>query len=259
MGLIEHIQEQTYNDVIFVCKTGSTLFCNNCKDKDIVVVTASGEEYRRLLGYEDYDIFCRSVDGIKKMITFGDDKVPSVYAITFALAKGENVLYGTNPIQDFDYFAHKDEIVKTLIENAQKRDCNPRIRNGRNNDACLKQSIWLFANYFALVNNSLDFTAEQLEIIQKCHDNELPRSYAEEVYEKLLEMLPKQEQAEPETEVAQTLSYDELVDSKIRARYSVSQEFAILRQRDTKPAEFDEYNAYCEQCKAEAKAELKNS
>lgn len=53
-----------------------------------------------------------------------------------------------------------------------------------------------------------------------------------------------------------TISYDELVDSKIREKYSASQEFAILRQRDTKQEEFAEYNAYCEQCKAEARAEI---
>lgn len=58
----------------------------------------------------------------------------------------------------------------------------------RNWNACLQQTIWLFANYFALLNNSLDFTAEQLEILQKCHDNELPRTYADELYQNLLAM-----------------------------------------------------------------------
>lgn len=55
-----------------------------------------------------------------------------------------------------------------------------------------------------------------------------------------------------------TLEYDysALVDKKIRARYSISAELGILRQRDTKPEEFAEYNAYVEACKAEAKTEL---
>lgn len=47
--------------------------------------------------------------------------------------------------------------------------------------------------------------------------------------------------------------YEELVVSFISERYSVSNELAILRQRDTKPNEFAEYNAYCEECKARAK------
>ena len=55
-------------------------------------------------------------------------------------------------------------------------------------------------------------------------------------------------------------SWDELYESmiirKIRQRYSVNQELAILRQRDTKPNEFAEYNAFVEQCKAEVKEEL---
>lgn len=42
------------------------------------------------------------------------------------------------------------------------------------------------------------------------------------------------------------------IEQLIRQRYSVSDELAILRQRDAKPEEFAEYNAYAEWCKAEA-------
>ena len=51
--------------------------------------------------------------------------------------------------------------------------------------------------------------------------------------------------------------YPELVEELIRQRYTVSQELAIHRQRDTKPTEFAEYNSYCEECKATAKRILK--
>lgn len=51
-----------------------------------------------------------------------------------------------------------------------------------------------------------------------------------------------------------TMSYDEAVDAEIRKRYSMSQEFAILRQRDEKPAEYAEYFAYCEECKRRVKS-----
>ena len=53
-----------------------------------------------------------------------------------------------------------------------------------------------------------------------------------------------------------TIDYPQLVEKKIRTKYSVSAELAILRQRDTKPEEFAEYNAFCELCKVEAKTEL---
>ena len=51
--------------------------------------------------------------------------------------------------------------------------------------------------------------------------------------------------------------YESLIIRKIRKRYSVNQELAILRQRDDKPEEFTAYNAYVEQCKAEVKKVLR--
>lgn len=44
--------------------------------------------------------------------------------------------------------------------------------------------------------------------------------------------------------------YGEEVDKKIREKYSVSQEFSILRQKDEKPEEYKAYFDYCEECKA---------
>lgn len=48
-------------------------------------------------------------------------------------------------------------------------------------------------------------------------------------------------------------TYEERVEQLIRERYSLNQELAIQRQRDTKPSEFDEYFAYCEECNTKAK------
>jgi hypothetical protein len=53
------------------------------------------------------------------------------------------------------------------------------------------------------------------------------------------------------------IRYDEAVNQKIRERYTESQEFAILRQRDEKPDEFAEYYSYCEECKIFVKDLLK--
>lgn len=50
--------------------------------------------------------------------------------------------------------------------------------------------------------------------------------------------------------------YETKVNELIRRRYSVSQELAILRQREAKPEEFAAYNAYAEACKAEAREQL---
>lgn len=50
--------------------------------------------------------------------------------------------------------------------------------------------------------------------------------------------------------------YESRVERYIRQKYSLNAELAILRQRDTKPTEFSVYNAYAEECKAKAKADV---
>lgn len=57
----------------------------------------------------------------------------------------------------------------------------------------------------------------------------------------------------PYTESELQQQYENTVNALIREKYTLSQELAILRQRDTKPEEYNAYNAYCEECKAQAK------
>ena len=57
---------------------------------------------------------------------------------------------------------------------------------------------------------------------------------------------------EPLFEINQT--YKERVINRIREKYSVDDEIAIIRQRDTKPLEFQEYSSFVEQIKEEEKS-----
>ena len=71
----------------------------------------------------------------------------------------------------------------------------------------------------------------------------------------LQSITPAFDKAQAQTEAAekeywQNIPYDEAVNAKIRERYTESQEFAILRQKDEKPDEYAVYYAYCEECKA---------
>lgn len=62
--------------------------------------------------------------------------------------------------------------------------------------------------------------------------------------------ITQEELAEMQKEVA-TIPYEERIVNRIREKYSINDELAILRQRDTKPEEFEEYNAFVEKIKAE--------
>lgn len=60
----------------------------------------------------------------------------------------------------------------------------------------------------------------------------------------------------PKTDEQLRTEYENRVNTLIREKYSVSQEFAIMRQQSDKPDEYAEYYSYCEQCKTTAKAEI---
>lgn len=61
------------------------------------------------------------------------------------------------------------------------------------------------------------------------------------------------------TEQEKTILYEELIESKIRQKYTVSQEFAAQRKRYSEPEKFDEYNSYVEKCISDAKMEVLNA
>lgn len=48
-------------------------------------------------------------------------------------------------------------------------------------------------------------------------------------------------------------TYARVVDALVRERYTVSEELALLRQRESKADEFADYDAYVEGCKAVAR------
>ena len=74
------------------------------------------------------------------------------------------------------------------------------------------------------------------------------RVYEDGIYREMTE----QEIAEMEANKP-NVPYEQRVVARIRERYSVDDELAILRQRDSKPEEFIAYNEYVETIKTEEK------
>lgn len=78
-----------------------------------------------------------------------------------------------------------------------------------------------------------------------------PEVIKEDFVEEVIEQTIENEVVE-----APKKTYEQRVVELIRLRYSVDDELAILRQRDTKTEEFQEYNSYCENCKTIARVEF---
>lgn len=52
-----------------------------------------------------------------------------------------------------------------------------------------------------------------------------------------------------------TININYEISSRIRDRYSLDDEFAIQRQKESKPDEYEAYDLFCEQVKSEVKAQ----
>ena len=76
------------------------------------------------------------------------------------------------------------------------------------------------------------------------------RVYEDGIYREMTE----QEIAEMEANKP-NIPYEQRVVARIRERYSVDDELAILRQRDTKSDEFAAYNDFVERIKREEREE----
>ena len=53
---------------------------------------------------------------------------------------------------------------------------------------------------------------------------------------------------------AETVSREAFIAGLIHTRYSVDGEISILRQKDSKPEEFEAYNTFAEECKVRVSA-----
>lgn len=87
---------------------------------------------------------------------------------------------------------------------------------------------------------------------------DVPAVEAKEAYDEYEEIQVYVPYTEKELEKKKEERYSSLVESYIRKKYSLSEELAILRQRDTKLEEFSKYYEYAEYCKSTAKDEMQN-
>lgn len=59
-------------------------------------------------------------------------------------------------------------------------------------------------------------------------------------------------------EMNQGLTYGEEVAAVINAQYSIDDQIALLRQKDTKPEEWEKFNAFAEEVKRKVKESRKD-
>lgn len=85
---------------------------------------------------------------------------------------------------------------------------------------------------------------------------DVPYSPAQEAWDEYEDIKVYIPFTEEELVAKKERDYKSAIVTKIRERYSLDDELAIARQRDSKPEEYAEYNAYCEECKSVARKEV---
>lgn len=105
---------------------------------------------------------------------------------------------------------------------------------------------WKKGFYDEPQNGAVEITEEYYSELLTGQSNGYMIEERNDGYPILVEIVPSDIQA----------VYDELVEKYIREKYTISQEFAVIRQKDDKPDEYQLYYTYAEECKMRARGEI---
>ena len=172
-NLITHLPQGYQNHVICIAKTGSQLVVDNGNDIDYLIITDLPISKKLYYIPElKADCFIYGLKRFKRSMVEGK----SIFNFEYCLAyyNNENVVYGELPPLEIDIFSqhYMRKILAMEYAQAQKTYFAKYP---------LKSMAWGLALYYAIVNNSFEFTDEQKIILQKTHDLELDISYRDEL------------------------------------------------------------------------------
>lgn len=171
-------------EIVSIFKTGSSLFCTNCKDIDYVVVVKSSVPIYLKYTDKECDYFIYSEDERKKRLNFVGNKVDTLFILD-ELFKKDNCIYGDSST-NFDLLANKEKYIDMLREVVPMYLINPNKTWHNSNNYCHRHLWWAILGLKFIENNHMKITEDIKEIIQKCHDGILEKSWEDWVKKKLL-------------------------------------------------------------------------
>jgi hypothetical protein len=180
------------DDIVFIYKTGSCAWkSNNTQDEDFVIVVKNGINDHPITDGKGKDLFIRSLDKLKQMAK--GETLPYSQFVGLLSVYPENVIYGELPIANYNWFDYQYQALLRDYEYAVKNYFTDKMVNKFTNFNCSKRMCFGLLTYYAIKNGSFNYTAEQRQILQKCHDLELPISYRDELKLNMENLLKEQE------------------------------------------------------------------
>lgn len=171
-----------HTEIIAIYKVGSISWQSSTnKDNDVVLIANSDIAHCPPLIRNDMhiDAFVYPLEKWEQMATA---KLLHYSPYIGLLSEyPENLMYGELPISNYNWFDYQGEALLREYEYASKNYFTDKMINKFTNFNCSKRMCLGLITYYAIQNQSFKFTDEQKNIIQKCHDLELPISYREEL------------------------------------------------------------------------------
>lgn len=173
--------------IVSIFRTGGCLLCTNCKDVDYTVVIQNETEPFKFADKEQcIDYYVKSQSVRNKLINFEPyDKPIRMYAID-EIFKPEPfmTIYGDDTC-NLNLGLKEKEYKQALKEDLEKTIFHPLVHWKDDDKYCNKRLWWAILGLMFIENKSYEVTDDMKEIIQKCHDGILEKSWEDWVKNKL--------------------------------------------------------------------------
>lgn len=170
---------------------GSTLLgLNHCRDTDYLILVDIENYYKRVREGE-FDIVYRSIDNMMKYLNFEIDVCEDKGVVLYNYQLDSKIIKQDFPIS-YSILDYKKELLQAIGKVIKWNLYNFNERVTAKGRYCMKNIYHIAYNLFIILNNSVTLTEEQMNIVQKIHDCEMPIQYLKELRQ-LYNILVKRE------------------------------------------------------------------
>lgn len=180
------------DDIMGIFRTGGSLLLDNCKDEDYIIIYNKTNTFR-----QDYfnikdreqniDYFGYSMELFNELSTFSLELyTPSInrfrQMFLISMFISENI---KNEGLTFDLIGQSEKFKQAAKDACDLSFINPNVTWEGHEDYCQKHLWYVILGLMFIENNSYEMTPEMKEIVQKCHDGCLPKSWEDWVKERI--------------------------------------------------------------------------
>lgn len=172
-------------EIVSIFRTGSSLFCENCKDFDFNVIVKEN-----IPSFKIYDKETRT-DYFIESEQNRNNRLNCILSLSFPIRyiidecfKKTSTIYGDNSI-NIDLINNANKY-KQAVKQELARGCfHPNVNWKDSEKYCHKHLWWVILGLMFIENKSYEVTYEMRNIIQKCHDGVLDKYWETWVKERL--------------------------------------------------------------------------